>query len=485
MADLNHHAAATVDRVVPVSEPRPRFWFLSRSALLLLIVCGVAAGVGIFAMLDLRTAAIQVQEMYAGSVLGLRRISELTYQAQETRRSTLYALTTSNSNLQVEYADLSREADRRVTEGIADYLKQARTPHEVQVGQRLQDDWSAYLKVRDEVLGLILEGNTKDAVAFDLEFGVPSFERVRNDLDDTKKLYDERASRQVAIADVSSRRSVVRLIAVVCLTLLFASFAIWAVHRSRMQAALQLAKLQMDFVAGVSHELRTPLSVICSAADNIADGVVEGKSELARYGSILRNQARQITELVDQVLLFASIKDRKTRGYVLRPLPVAQLIATVLENTSELLQEAEIVLDRDIEPQLPEIMGDMSALAQCLQNLVVNAVKYSGDQRWIGIRAFVHENGKGVREIQINVQDHGIGIAGSEVQRIFDPFYRSPSVSAAQIHGTGLGLTLARNIAEAMGGRLSVSSELGHGSIFSLHLPVAQESQYAAAAATF
>ena len=91
------------------------------SSLLLLLVFAVELAVGMFVVRDLRSANVETQRMYAGSVLGLRRIGEMQYQAQETRRSTLYALTTSDSNLQVEYADHSRSADQRVTEGITEY----------------------------------------------------------------------------------------------------------------------------------------------------------------------------------------------------------------------------------------------------------------------------------------------------------------------------------------------------------------------------
>src|SRR6266567_7618151 len=108
------------------------------SSLLLFMVFCVVVGVGVFMMGDLHTATEQVQHMYAGSVQGLRRIGELQYEAQETRRATLYALTTNDSNLQVEYADQSRGADRLVTEGIAQYLAGAHIPRELELGQRLQ-----------------------------------------------------------------------------------------------------------------------------------------------------------------------------------------------------------------------------------------------------------------------------------------------------------------------------------------------------------
>src|SRR5215467_15510275 len=125
------------------------------SALLLLVVFSVELGVGWFVIRDLRTANADAQQMYARSVLGLRQIGELQYEAQETRRSTLYALTTNDSNLQVEYADQSRQADSRVTSGIAEYLRHAQLPQEVALGKRLQQDWSQYLSVRNEVLASI------------------------------------------------------------------------------------------------------------------------------------------------------------------------------------------------------------------------------------------------------------------------------------------------------------------------------------------
>ncbi len=265
---------------------------------------------------------------------------------------TLYALTTNDSNLQVEYADQSRAADRRVSDGITDYMAHAGMPREVDVGQRLEHDWSAYLKVRDEVLASILEGSIKEAVDFDLAGGVPSFDHVRQDLEDVKRLYDEQASQRLAMVDLASRRSAGRLVGVLCFTLLFASVSVWAIQRAKMLSALKLAKLQMDFVASVSHELRTPLAVICASAQNIADGVVEEKEQLAKYGSVIRNHTRQLTDLVNQILLFASTQEGRTR-YVLRPLQVPQIVAAVLRNTRETVEQAGFTVELYLNPDLP------------------------------------------------------------------------------------------------------------------------------------
>jgi signal transduction histidine kinase len=463
-----------------VADPGRRLWKrLSEltprhtSSLLMFMVLCVVLAVGAFMIGDLHTASAQTQKMYAGAVRGLREIGELQYEAQETRRSTLYALTTNDSNLQVEYADQSRGADQLVTDGIKRYLAEARAPRELELGKRLQGDWSAYLKVRDEVLASILEGSTKEAVDMDLSGGVPSFERVRQDLEEVKRLYDEQASDQLALVDASSRRSVVRLVGVLSFTLLFASVSVWAIQRSKMLNAVRLAKLRMDFVASVSHELRTPLAVICASAQNIADGVVDEKEQLARYGSVIRHHSTQLTELVNQILQFAATHEGRNR-YTLRPIEVRTVITSVITNTRELAEEAGAVIEEHIAADLPAVMADFSALCQCLQNLVVNALKYGGKSPAIAVWATSGhgENGK-ADEVWISVEDHGIGIDSAELKQIFEPFYRSPAVTAAQIHGTGLGLPLAKGIAEAMGGKISVVSKLGIGSRFTLHLPAA------------
>ncbi len=237
------------------------------------------------------------------------------------------------------------------------------------------------------------------------------------------------------------------------------------------QRAHRLARLQMDFVATVSHELRTPLAVIQSAAENISDGVVGGPEQVNRYGKMIRNQTRQLSDLVEQILSFAATRDGKVR-YRMEELSVAEVLDVALANTEDMIRQAGCALETDVEPDLPTVLGDRLAIAQCLQNLIINAVKYGGDQKWVRVEAKSGSGaGNGASEVWIQVSDRGLGIPHSEIEQIFEPFYRTTSVHEAQIHGTGLGLPLARSIAEAMSGRLSVQSEPGHGSTFTLHLP--------------
>lgn len=235
--------------------------------------------------------------------------------------------------------------------------------------------------------------------------------------------------------------------------------------------AQQLADLQMEFVAGVSHELRTPLAVITSAADNIFDGVVAERAQLERYAGVIKNQARQLTQLIEQILLFAIAREKKQQ-FKMRRLQVSELIDAALESTAELAHSARSTVQKDVPADLPAIVGDFDDLLHCLQNLITNAIKYGGQSGSLAVRAASADSS---REVRVVVEDKGLGISAAELSKIFDPFYRSPSVIAAQIHGTGLGLPLARSIAEAMGGRITVSSQIGKGSAFTLHFPAASE----------
>lgn len=233
--------------------------------------------------------------------------------------------------------------------------------------------------------------------------------------------------------------------------------------------AQRLARLQMDFVTAVSHELRTPLTIIGSAADNIANGVVDSKPQLREYGSVIGDEVSRLSGLVERVLLFAATRDGQQR-YAMRTLIPSEIIDAVLASTEGLIRAAQFTIERDVPADLPPVTGELMAVSQCVENLITNALKYSRGERWIGIRGRVVEDTKGDRQVQISVSDRGIGIGPEDLPHIFEPFYRSPSVRLSQIHGTGLGLALAKQVAESMGGTLTVASVPGQGSTFTLSL---------------
>ena len=235
--------------------------------------------------------------------------------------------------------------------------------------------------------------------------------------------------------------------------------------------AERLAQQQMEFVAGVSHELRTPVAVIRSAAENLASGVVSGE-RVKRYGQMLEGESRRLGEMVERVLQYAGIESGLGLG-TRAPLSPAEVIDSAVETAMPLLGPEEVQIHRDIAPELPPVLGDAIALKSAIQNLVANAAKYGGRDRWVGIRA-QHVRGRRRAEVWITVSDHGPGIPAAELPHIFEPFYRGAEALEKQIHGNGLGLSLVRRIVTAHGGRVSVSTKPGAGSAFTVALPVAQ-----------
>jgi signal transduction histidine kinase len=277
-----------------------------------------------------------------------------------------------------------------------------------------------------------------------------------------------KGSVEAAVAALYRRNLTVDFGVLLVLTAMLATMVI------SVRRAHQLAQMRMDFVASVSHELRTPLTGILSSAQNIADGLVTSKERAVQYGSAILGQAHQLADLVEEILLFSSTE--RGRIYNFQWLDVNRVIAAALTGTASQVRAAGVLIEQSSESDVPQVWGDFKALTQCLQNLIVNAIKYGGNGRWIGVFTSVAPMPNSTWEVVVRVEDKGLGIGPEDLERIFDPFYRSPAVTGEQIHGSGLGLSIVRSIAEAMGGKLTVRSELGKGSSFSLHLPAERKS---------
>ncbi len=235
------------------------------------------------------------------------------------------------------------------------------------------------------------------------------------------------------------------------------------------QRAQRLARLQMEFVAGVSHELRTPLAVICSAGDNLADGLVAGGEQAQRYGALIRTEGRRLTEMVEQILTFAGAQAGRAK-YHFQPVDVGEVIQRVTAALASAAQQAGVVLETRVEPDTPQAVADPVALAQCLRNLINNALKYAASGQWVGVRAAPADGG---RRIEIRVEDRGPGIPPADLPHIFEPFYRGRNAGQAQTHGAGLGLSLVKGVIEAHRGTVRVESRPGEGTRFIVHLPAA------------
>ncbi|HET9362977.1 MAG TPA: HAMP domain-containing sensor histidine kinase [Vicinamibacterales bacterium] len=250
------------------------------------------------------------------------------------------------------------------------------------------------------------------------------------------------------------------------LLLLTVSIALLAATSRR---AHRLAEQQMEFVAGVSHELRTPVAVIRSAAENLSHGVVDGGDRVKRYGNLLETEAKRLGEMVERVLQYAGIEAGLTAGARVSLAP-SEIIEGAIESSLPMLEPERINVEREFAPNLPTVLGDGIALRSAVQNLIANAAKYGGRDRWIGIKTEQAQHRRR-SEVRITVSDHGPGIPADELPHIFDPFYRGADAVARQIHGNGLGLSLVRQIVAAHGGRVTVTTRAGAGSSFTIALP--------------
>lgn len=175
--------------------------------------------------------------------------------------------------------------------------------------------------------------------------------------------------------------------------------------------------------------------------------------------------------LVEQVLEFAGAQSGQQR-YEFNSTDVLHLIKSAVAACQAQIEEMNFSIETVIDPNLPAVRGDENALKRAMENLISNAIKYDGESHWARVHAQLLRGKKG-NEVRITVEDRGVGIRPVDVAHIFEPFYRGHEAVAAQIKGSGVGLSLVKQIVEAHGGRVTVESTQGAGSVFTLHLPIA------------
>ena len=268
-----------------------------------------------------------------------------------------------------------------------------------------------------------------------------------------------------AIVAVSHRRNLTVAILLNALIFVAGLALVQQTRRSR-----QLAEAQMNFVATVSHELRTPLTVIRGAGHNLLRGVAHEPGQIEQYSKLIIQHTEQLTEMVEQILGLAGIKQNSATT-AREPVAIAEILREAVAATVPDAKSAHCEVHLELPPGLPAIKGDAAALRRVFQNLITNAAKHGGQGGWIGITAAKVEMDKSPM-IEIKVADRGPGIQKAELPEIFKPFFRGAAAQAMQIRGSGLGLSLVREIVEAHGGTISAASQPGRGAVFVVRLPV-------------
>jgi len=228
---------------------------------------------------------------------------------------------------------------------------------------------------------------------------------------------------------------------------------------------VELARLKSDFVSNVSHELRTPLSLIRLYAETLELRRVTSPEKMDAYYRIIRQESERLSALINNILDFSRIEAGR-KEYDFRQTDLGELVRSTLEAYRYQIEEQGFALEQRIDPDIPAVRVDREAIARSLVNLLNNALKYSADDKFLGVRLHRSDH-----VVKLEVADHGIGIARSEQAKIFEKFYRVGDPLVHDTKGSGLGLSLVRHIARAHGGDVEVESTPGQGSKFTLSLP--------------
>ena len=227
----------------------------------------------------------------------------------------------------------------------------------------------------------------------------------------------------------------------------------------------RLESVRQEFLSNVSHELRTPLTAILAFVETLETGAMEDKESNHRFLEIIRKNASRMHGLIDDILELTSIEG----GNVQVRLAPIELHALVNEVVSSLATKAfaqGIVITNIVAPEAM-VYADARRLEQMLTNLIENGIKFNREKGQVTIR---HETGTRDR---ILVEDTGEGIPAQHLERLFERFYRVDRARSREMGGTGLGLAIVKHLALLHGGEVTVSSELGKGSTFTIHLPPA------------
>jgi two-component system, OmpR family, phosphate regulon sensor histidine kinase PhoR len=227
----------------------------------------------------------------------------------------------------------------------------------------------------------------------------------------------------------------------------------------------RLERVRRDFVANVSHEFKTPLTAIQGFAETLLSGALEDKANRTHFVEIIREHARRLARLTDDLLKLSRIEAGRLELEI-RPIRVEALVNGCVETARLNAKARGLEITVDLQENAPAVRGDGAQLGEVLQNLLDNALQYTPTGGQIEVQA--RSNG---HDVVFTVTDSGIGIPESDLERIFERFYRVDAARSREAGGTGLGLAIARHIVDAHGGRIWVESAIGQGSRFHFSVP--------------
>jgi signal transduction histidine kinase len=231
---------------------------------------------------------------------------------------------------------------------------------------------------------------------------------------------------------------------------------------------IHLSRLKSNFITTVSHEFKSPLTSIRQMAEMLVRGRVPSpEKQLNYYGTILQ-QTERLSHLIDNILDFSKIEEGK-KVFRFENTDIVPIVKDIVESFQEHKADEGFHIRLEFSEPVPHVYCDREAMAQVIHNLMDNACKYSGDSKIIEVRLFQKGN-----KVIFSIRDYGIGIRVEDQEKIFSRFYRAGQELTQTVKGSGIGLTIVKQIVDAHQGDISVESNPGKGSVFTIKLPLGQ-----------
>ncbi|MEY8304362.1 two-component system histidine kinase PnpS [Anaerosalibacter bizertensis] len=228
----------------------------------------------------------------------------------------------------------------------------------------------------------------------------------------------------------------------------------------------KLERVREDFVANVSHELKTPLTSIKGFIETLKGGAIEDENVSYKFLDIIDVEVDRLNCLVDDLLLLSEIEN-KNSNTVYEYFNVEEIIDNLFQVLNKIAKEKNIILEKQIEENMPQLYGSYNHFRQMLMNLIDNGIKYTPNGGKVKVSVFEKDE-----KLVIKVKDTGIGIDKKHQNRLFERFYRADKARSRQVGGTGLGLAIVKHIVLMFNGKIDLQSEPNRGSIFTIEIPL-------------
>ena len=227
---------------------------------------------------------------------------------------------------------------------------------------------------------------------------------------------------------------------------------------------VRLENMRSDFVANVSHELKTPLTSISGFVETLKINENIDVNTRNRFLGIIECESNRLKRLIDDILLLSFIE--KNENIVQESISIYDVFIEVYDMTSYIAKSKNINISYKFSDKGIRVLGNRDHIKQVFLNLIDNAIKYTNEDKNISVKVYSQED-----KIVIMVEDEGVGIPLEDINRIFERFYRVDKARSREVGGTGLGLAITKHIVKSLGGTITVKSELGKGSKFTVIIP--------------